>query len=91
MPRGFIGMIVLTFAVLLAAAPATAYADQWTAERVHSAVMTANRNAHYQAERPGGTVSAAQAPPLQTGGRRTRTEHLALDRQANQLSNQMTR
>jgi hypothetical protein len=89
MSHAFARMIGLAFAALVAAVPA--HAEQWTAERVHSATMNADRNAHLQSERHGVNVGAASAGVLQTGGRRTRIEHTALDREANELGNRTIR
>jgi hypothetical protein len=83
-------MIGLAFVTVLATGPAAAYADQWTAQRVHGTVMNTDRNAHREAGRPASSVGGVAAT-LRHDGRRTRIEHTALDQRASELNNRATR
>jgi len=88
MSREFGWMMALAVAVLVAAGPA-AYADQWTADHVHSAAMNANQTAHVDAEHH--AAGAGTAAPPRLNAARARTMHVALNRQANELSHQNAR
>jgi hypothetical protein len=92
MVRKHAGAIALVFLALLAISPAAAYADQFTDANLHRAeanTRLANENARLQAERLGGKIAAAKATAPRGDTRRTRTEHTALNRRANELSHQM--
>jgi hypothetical protein len=92
MVRKHAGMIALAFAALLATSPVAAYADQWTGANLRRAEVNtriANQNVRFQTQRLGGKIAAAKATAPRGDGRRTRTEHTALNRQANELSQQV--